>query len=298
MRREEIFEELAKRGDTFVKKADESYIRVMTSNVFHTDCLGSQIFELSYEERADILAAQYLYFEPDFIGLQEVSTPMQQVLAERLGERYSFVETPLGDFKNYSYHGVRTQQNCTPLVYRKDLYEVLTSRFHLFDVLGLWSYHWALYRSKKDPSQRLIHMNLHYFYDTTEGKQMPGVIDVHNELVHLRRHYPTVPILVTGDYNFECTTPMFRAMVEGLQMQSGMLIAEDIEPDGTHYWFHQIGSSEIEKQGVANAAIDHICVTTDLVNVKLHRVLHDELLFKSSDHCARFLDVEIKEKTI
>ena len=289
MKREKILEYFRNQGHDHVVKADLTYIRVMTSNVLHTDARNSQSYELSYEERADILAAMYLYFQPDFIGLQEVSAPMQAALTERFSDVYAFVDTPLGDYENYCYHGVRSKQNVTPVIYNKNLYEVLDSRYHLFDVLGLWSYQWARYRSKKDPSQRFIHMNLHYHYDGNQ--QMPGVIDVNNELTHLRRHYPKVPIFVTGDYNFQYTHKQYEVMVQGLGMQSGMLVAEDIEPNGRDYWCHLLGSTELQKNG---SAIDHITVTEDLVNVKLHRVLYDELLCKSSDHCARFLDLELK----
>ena len=80
-------------------------------------------------------------------------------------------------------------------------------------------------------------------------------------------------------------------MVDGLEMRSGMLIAEDIEPNGRDYWCHLVGVTELQKN---DSAIDHISVTEDLVNVKLHRVLYSELLCKSSDHCARFLDLELK----
>ena len=58
-------------------------------------------------------------------------------------------------------------------------------------------------------------------------------------------------------------------MVQGVEMQSGMLVAEDIEPNGCDYWCHLLGSTELQKNG---SAIDHITVTTDLVNVKVHRV--------------------------
>ena len=76
-------------------------------------------------------------------------------------------------------------------------------------------------------------------------------------------------------------------------MQSGMLIAEDIEPTGMGYWCHLIDSMELQ---TCRSAIDHISVTTDLVDVKKHRVFHNELLCKSSDHCSRFIDVALKNK--
>ncbi|MBR3895323.1 MAG: endonuclease/exonuclease/phosphatase family protein [Clostridia bacterium] len=289
MKREDVFQYLKQSGHDHVVKADASDIRVMTSNVLFSTAQNSQDFELPYEERADILAAQYLYFQPDFLGLQEVTRQMKETLAERLSEVYAFVETPTRDLP--PTEGAKYYDNCTPLLYRKDRYEVLQSRYHLFGRSDFFSYHWAMYADKQDLAKRYIHMNLH-FYPVAGEKQLQGGIDAHAELVHLRRHYPTVPIFVTGDYNCHHHSEPFRVMVDGLDMESGMLVAEDIEENGTDYWCHLVGSTELQTCGTA---IDHVAVTTDLVNVKVHRVLFDELLCKSSDHCARFLDVEVKK---
>ena len=270
-------------------KNDPSYLRVMTSNVLFSTAQNSLDYELSYQERADILAAQYLYFSPDFLGLQEVTRQMKEELLSRLSDVYAFVETPTRDLPQTE--SAKYYDNCTPLLYKKDLYEVLDSRYHLFGRSDFFSYHWALYRSKTDPTQRFIHMNLH-FYPVAGEKQLQGGIDTHAELVHLRRHYPAVPIFVTGDYNCYHHSEPLRVMVEGLQMESGVLVAEDVGENGIDYWCHLVGSTELQKN---DSAIDHITVTTDLVDVKVHRVLYNELLCKSSDHCSRFLDVELKK---
>lgn len=288
MNREQVFQSLEAWNHPNQQKADPSYVRVMTSNVLFSTAQNSLDYELTYQERADILAAQYLYFSPDFLGLQEMTLQMKEEVRERLSDVYAFVETPTRDLPQAE--SAKYYDNCTPLLYKKDLYEVLDSRYHLFGRNDFFSYHWALYRSKKDPSQRWIHMNLH-FYPVAGEKQLQGGIDTHAELVHLRRHYPTVPIVVTGDYNCYYHSEPYLVMVDGLEMRSGMLIAEDIEPNGRDYWCHLVGVTELQKN---DSAIDHISVTEDLVNVKLHRVLYSELLCKSSDHCARFLDLELK----
>lgn len=289
MKREDVFQCLNADGFADVRDCKETCVRVMTSNVLFSTAQNSLDYDLSYEERADILAAQYLYFQPDFLGLQEMTRQMKEVLAERLSEVYAFVETPTRDLPQTE--GAKYYDNCTPLLYRKDRYEVLQSRYHLFGRSDFFSYHWAMYADKKDPAKRYIHMNLH-FYSVAGEKQLQGGIDAHAELLHLRRHYPTVPIFVTGDYNCYHHSEPFRVMVDGLNMESGMLVAEDIEENGTDYWCHLVGSTELQKN---DSAIDHVTVTTDLVDVKLHRVLYSELLCKSSDHCARLLDIEVKK---
>ena len=131
-------------------------------------------------------------------------------------------------------------------------------------------------------------MNLHFFYQADE-RQLPGIEDVHYELMHLRRMYPSVPIFVTGDYNNYHTSDYFKYLFEGLSMTSGMLVAE--KSDGLMCWNHALGSTECPKKATA---IDHASVTTDLCDVKHHRILLDEELAKSSDHCPMFIDVKEK----
>ena len=270
----------------FRQKADPTLLRVMTANVLFSNAEKSVAYELDYRDRAHILSSAFLYFRPDVIGLQEVTPDMKAVLTEFFGDTYAFVETPTGE--KLKADGWQSYRNYTPLVYDRSRFEVLDSRFHAFEHRSCWSYHWAMYASLTEPTQRFIHMNLHYYYEMND-KQLDGVEDVHRELVHLRRHFPRMPIFVTGDYNCFHTHKNYAAMVEGLDMQTGMLLAHDREADDTNYWCHDLGTTVMQ---VCGTAIDHITVTTDLVDVRLHRVLHDELICRSSDHCPRFLDVK------
>ncbi|MBO5938628.1 MAG: hypothetical protein J6Q82_03920 [Clostridia bacterium] len=270
-----------------VKKENPSYIRVMSSNVLtDADTKSSDPNSISPEERMDILCAMYLAYKPDFLGLQEVSYNLEPEILERLDSLYAIVPAKMGD---YVYHRVDYQQNNTPLLYNKHLYELVDTRFHFFNVMGMWGYQWALYKSKKKPGKKYIHMNLHFYYQADE-RQLPGIEDTHYELVHLRRMYPNVPIFVTGDYNNYHTSEYFKILFDGLSMESGMVVAE--VGDGLQLWNHAMGS--MEPIHPDRTAIDHASITTDLVDVKLHRVLRDPELAKTSDHFPMFLD--LKEK--
>ena len=269
-----------------VKKEDESYLRVMSSNVLTAgDGKQKEPDALPMEKRIDILCAMYLAYKPDFLGLQEVDIEMEPEILERLDSAYAMVPAKMGD---YVYHRVDYQQNYTPLFYNKHKYELVDTRFHFFNVMGMWGYQWALYKSKKKPGKKYIHMNLHFFYQADE-RQLPGVEDVHYELMHLRRMYPSVPIFVTGDYNMLHTGEYYKYLFDGLSMESGMLVAE--KSDGVMCWNHALNSTECPKK---MTAIDHASVTTDLCDVKLHRILLDEELAKTSDHCPMFIDVKEK----
>lgn len=282
----ELIEHFKKNGMGDVKKADDSYIRVMSSNLLHTSDRRSLDPEaIPYEDRMEILCAFYLAYEPDFLGVQEVSNLTEPELLKRLDSVYAMPKANMGD---YIYHRVDYQQNSTPIFYNKHKFELIDTRFHLFNVKGMWSYQWALYADKKRPGKKYIHMNLH-FYPEADERQLPGVEDAHYELIHLRRMYPSVPIFVTGDYNMFHTGPYFSYLFDGLNMTSGMLVAE--KSDGIRCWNHDLNSTVFTK---TMTAIDHASVTTDLVDVKLHRFLLDDELCKTSDHCPMFIDVKGK----
>lgn len=253
-------------------------IRVMTSNALHTGDGKSRVERDKgniFQNRLDTLAAVYLSFMPDFLGVQELSYVMMPELMARIGSVYAIPETEKGDVATYQYHGHFHQPIHFPVLYNKHKYEVLETRFHPFAVGGmLWGYHWALYRSKDNPAQRFIHMNLHFYYQADE-RQWPGVDETHRELVHLRRMYENVPIFVTGDYNMRRTHKHFDLLFEGLSMESAMMIAEDGEKSELH--------------------IDHISVTTDKMTPIFHRRLDLSALPLASDHAPQFADFIMNE---
>ena len=253
-------------------------IRVMTSNALHTGDGKSRKERDAgnvFQKRMDTLAAVYLSFMPDFLGVQELSYTMMPELMARIGSVYAISETQMGDVETYEYHGYFHQPNHFPVLYNKYKYDVLESRFHRSAKGGIWGYHWALYRSKDDPSHRFIHMNLHFFYNNNE-EQLPEIDETHRELVHLRRMYPKVPIFVTGDYNMRRTHKHFDMLFDGLSMESAMMLAEDGEKSELH--------------------IDHISVTTDLMTPIFHRKLDLSALPFASDHAPQFADFVMNEK--
>lgn len=268
-----------------VNKRSPKHIRIMTSNILHSR--ADELPKKTWEERVKIMSAVYLTFLPDFLGLQEVSYQQTEPFLRELEEVYATPDTPLGDFVNFPYHGVDYIQNHVPILYNKHKYEVLESRYHLFPTLGLHGYQWALYRSLENPSQKIIHMNLHTH--SNSNMNMEGFVDANHELIHLRRHYPTTPIFVTGDYNACRSEKQFEALIANTGLETGMLLAE--ESDGVGCWCHPLNSVDYPN---SHDAIDHVSAIPELCEVKLHRILLDEIIAKGSDHCPMFIDVALK----
>ncbi len=283
---QEWMQKLNDYGHENVKKADESYIRVMTSNILHSR--AGDIAKKTWEERVDILSAVYLTFLPDFLGLQEVGYQQYEPFLRRISEVYATPKTPIGEYPNFRYHEADYLQNHVPIFYNKQKYRVLESRYHLFEERGLWGYQWALYQFREQPAQKLIHMNLHFF-SGLPAQRKRGVLDTHRELVHLRRHYPSVPIVVTGDYNLTEHDESFALLLDGLSMKTAMHLTE--YNDNHIGWCHDVGSMNLV---MGKGTYDHISVTTELLEVKLHRVLYDETIVRGSDHNPMFIDVKLK----
>lgn len=277
---QELMEQIEAAGFDKMRMPDPCYtpqIRVMSSNALHTgDAKSRKERDLGniFQKRMDTLAAVYLSFMPDFLGVQELSYAMMPELMARLDSVYAIPKTEMGDVATYEYHGYFHQPNHFPTLYNKHKFEVLESRFHPSARGGIWGYHWALYRSKDNTAERYIHMNLHFFYNNNE-EQLPDIYETHHELVHLRRMYPKVPIFVTGDYNMRRGHKHFNMLFDGLSMESAMMLAEDGQKSELH--------------------IDHISTTTDLMTPIFHRKLDMSGLPFASDHAPQFADFIKKE---
>ena len=142
-----------------VKKADESYIRVMSSNVLNNGYVSGN-FDWTHEDRADILSACCLTFLPDFIGFQEMGTRQIGWYREKLAEVYAEPNTPTRRYQNLPIDGgQRINHNFIPIFYNKHKYDLITSHYRHFFVKGLWGIHWALYASMENPEQKIIHAN-------------------------------------------------------------------------------------------------------------------------------------------
>ena len=73
-------------------------------------------------------------------------------------------------------------------------------------------------------------------------------------------------------------------------MTTGILVAE--QRDSEQMFNHPITSMEFYAPN--RTTIDHVGVTTDLCDVKLHRVIFDDVSRKGTDHCPMFVDVKLK----
>ena len=252
--------------------AEKNLVRVMSSN---TLALASdKDTTIPKKIRMTSLCAHYLTYQPDLLGLQEVQVDVKEHIVSLLSDVYTMVNVDTGGRKN-----------CTPMFYKTEALELLHSKYFTFLEGGVWHCEWALYRRKSD-SKRLIHMNLHYHYNSID-ERLPEAKLVNAELKELERLYPDAAIFVTGDYNCETFTPEFEAMLDGLEMNSGMLLTDD--NDGIEVGWHHPDTTDYAGPG----AIDHIAVTYKKAKVVRHRKIKSELLTYSTDHDPIYIDAEL-----
>ncbi|MBE6596148.1 MAG: hypothetical protein E7641_00615 [Ruminococcaceae bacterium] len=273
MNKENVFDKIESFRHRDVDKKD-GLVRIMTSNIYYT----LDETEEETEKRMEILGGYYMRFLPDFLGLQEVSRRSRPLLLKQISEKYAYTQV------------IEGKSNYTPLMYRKDLYDVLETDFKIFEGHdgSMWSYQWALYSSKEVREKQIIHMNLHYHFASTETR-LKDAEEVNRKIKELMKKYPTAPIFVTGDYNCGVSTPEFKAMCEGIKLNSGMLLTDD--NDGYKSFWHHPGEYEIAED---TEEIDHICVTEERARVVLHRKIRDRFIcIEGSDHCPVYIDVEI-----
>ncbi len=263
------------------KASDE--IRIMSSNTgIPSDRKG---VELTASQRATLLGEAYEMLRPDFIGLQEAGSTGVALLQSATSELYGFVS--------------QSEQKQCPILYLKSEWQIVkedgaeVKGFEMFEGQAGWCYEWVMFERIDHPNERIIMMNLH-FQPSGElyGQFRPDAIAKTNaELCRLTEAYPNIPIAVTGDYNSKYRSQqddVFKPLYQALEMDSAAYVTTD--SDFTKATYHSIGTSSAQ----GGEPIDHISITTDLLDATRYCVVEYEPIGKASDHFPIFIDVRVK----
>ncbi len=277
-----------------VAKADGN-IRVMSSNVCNqgvsdwanpTNTPNPLPIE-KWPLRAQILAETFLTYQPDFIGLQEVSVAQLAMFAELLGSQYAQAEVNFAD-----------TTNMTPIFYRKDLYTQIEGGYSV--IKENYRYvEWAVYKDADE--NQIIHMNLHF--DPTYPDDGGNAIREENaqlansilDTLVAENKYPNAAIVITGDYNDTSASAAYNVLTEGLNMASGADIIKNT--DSTYYTFHTLGVTSTPPTTYTNKGydcrgpIDIVTITTDKLEAVKYGVIWDPIVCSASDHYPVLLDV-------
>ncbi len=234
-------------------------IKVMTFNVL---CYGPD--EMCWEDRWSLVTDILRNNAPDSFGLQESHFGWMTAVSNALPE-YSYVGVGRDDGAN--------EGEFSPVFYKKDKYEVLESdTFWLSQTPDEVSYGWdaacrrvctyAKLKNKENGSV-YVHINTHLDHKGPEArtKGLQLVLDFAAEF--------DVPVVLTGDFNFNEGCELYKQMTSGC-LKDTKFAAEDTMDSITYTGFYPL----FKERKDDTAVIDFINVSKD-IEVEQYRVLLD-----------------------
>ena len=280
------------RTDMRIEKTEDTDIRVMTSNIVcAADANGIKEIEkpygITWQERIAIVTREIMIYLPDSIGFQEIqngtvnSIPadMFTEILNNLSSEYEFV----------TYEGMDPIAYWNPIMYRKTAWQVEAK-----DVLypenfdnAMHRWQWVLFSKIDDPTQKYIHLNLH---NPTRSGNLPGQLaaaDIVNAKIReLKELYPGVPIILTGDFNTELDTETYQRTIANTDVRCSYILTDDCNDLGD--------LTGTETPTSKDDVIDHVMVSTDLLEVIACRKVDGEYMLLTSDHRPMFVDLAFK----
>ena len=262
-------------------------VRVMSSNILvvdmkHTDYTG---YLTDHEQRLKNMATIYNFYQPDFVGLQEVSDSpqvndmdcfdgvktMQSVLMSYMNTNYKYV-----DFSDK----LGSNSHFTPIIYNSAKWTPTAHDYDTTNSCGnvnctMHRWQWALFESTENSAYKVIVLNLHgpSAETTWHGDSVKQAFyqDVNAQLKALEAKYPDIPIFITGDFNEQNGSTNLATMTSGTTAKIESDMTVNCEPSRT--------------------GIDHIFMTEGDATAKQFRMVDNcTELRVSSDHAPVYMD--------
>ena len=250
-------------------------LRVMSFNILSEEWTDEAVME----PRILGVVGTILFYMPDVIGIQEVSTKWYGVLRSYLGDDYEFINSDLRGTSDNNY---------TALAYNKKTVKLLKTDLYTYSVYNSW---------------RLRVVNFGLFEMISTGKKF-GVTNTHfnanhnnrdntperttqaNEFVAKIKEYQTkynCPIIMTGDFNSKDETVPYSVIVKDGTIKEAKVTAKTKGKICRTY--HDLGAMPPSD----SSSIDHIFHTTDVTPL-YYTTLIDNVLSITSDHTPIFAD--------
>lgn len=258
--------------------AEGADIRVMTANILAE--MESWGGTTPVSRRAEIFAAVLDVYEPDVVGVQEVTDAWYRYLPQYVGEKYAFLhqKTPTG-LTNYS-----------SILYDKTKYDVLDSGVQYFSTEGASNIRlvtWAVF-SSKDGSLKFSLFNTHWCWDTEEHAR----IQAEEEAALIKKvteKYP-YPYFCTADYNTKQETANYYHFLE----LTGAVDAKYVARDAGTLLNVSGGCGNLgSPRGESGNSIDHIFMTAGY-EVRAFATVTANQTYDLSDHSPKYADVKLK----
>lgn len=217
-------------------------------------------------------------YDPDVIGLQEVSSQWSEKILNEMGDEYSYVHrnTPDGKFVNLS-----------TIIYKKDKFKMIDSGLQYFNPQGpnhIRLVTWAILEDKQTGKQ-FAFFNTHW--DPSYTPHHTDNIAVVNDVMS---SHPNVKYAFsTGDYNTRPGSDPYNAFLSKTGLVNSMDVAKAA---GTlKNEFGGCAKIGIDKETVTTSGpIDHIFITKNISVLSYETVIWNQV-HHVSDHSPKYADV-------
>jgi len=252
--------------------AEGANLRIMSYNILSEEWND----KTPITDRQYYIAATILYYSPDVIGLQEVSTKWYGALPDLISSDYTMVCTKTS----------KGEYNYTGMAYNKNKVKLLESGTDIFDAgnstrlrLVTWGYY-----EKLDTHEKFFVMNTHWcIYQENrilESSEMAALYNTYKAKYNC-------PVITTGDYNAnESSTEYlnYKNLTGLLNARVNATVKNRLVKT-----YHTIGEATTSNYA---ASIDQIFYTNDLTCL-YYNTLIDEIVLESSDHCPIYADFKL-----
>lgn len=268
--------------------ASGATMRLLSNNILSDSTLA---------DRSSILVDIYLKYFPGVIGLQECNEMGYSKVVSPLTEFYNVACSEIGNTKNSCY---------TPILYRKDLYELVASDSFLYDkkwpLTNTKTLSWAVLKDKATGKQFAV-INTHCaiilssydtasvfgstYSDSKEGAawredNSRQILETFNKI--LATYGAETPVFIMGDMNAKPSAASIKMLAQKLSNCTS--VAKISRSTGASY--HKVG-----KNPTASSPIDHMFVTEKTVTVYTHKLDTSNEAKMSSDHYQLICDVSL-----
>ena len=268
-------------GDT------DATVRVMTFNI-----LGSASDD---PPRASAILQTVETYQPSVLCFQECNAT-----------RYTNVLAKLTDYAiAAAYHPGTKTRVYTPILYRVSQFELIGAGVEWLDSryqgTNTKSLAWAILKDRTAGDLFAV-VNLHGAiwmadYPIPEGSSYEGMRELANVwrtdnvrqmndcTLRLQKEYGKIPVLWTGDFNFNSASEAYRAAVDTYGMKDAEITATDSRVTGMKSYHGTVGAAPGK-----GLTIDHIFGTPD-VTFRVHYICMEQNDLNASDHCPVWADV-------
>jgi len=198
-------------------------------------------------------------------------------------------------------------KNFTPIFYRADKFDLVDCAYYKYpgsNDNGSKSYTWAVLKDKSTGDQFAV-LSTHFWYahetaadDQTRMDNAKAVVEA---VETIEKKYGEIAVFCGGDYNCNAASGPVKYVLNNAGAVSAAYAAKEKDNVCSHHAYPTYSSTyntftqPVTPTGGNDKSIDHVLVANHgAVNLNLYKVSLDLYSLLTSDHCALFVDFDVK----